>query len=130
MASHRQSCFHFKRVPSDIRHLCRWHHQHLSCAAVYIYQAFARSCGADQALSGALYRKVQALAPGNGIIAVHLEHIVLKLNLDQLLFRAFRFDTEHSVPIQAQVKQSLSSGHCRREIGTHHRFVLQGRFTG
>ena len=75
------------RFRLDIDHLGGRHHQHLACAAVNVHKAFSGSGGSNQSLSGTLHCKLQRFAPGNGVVSIYLEHVVLQRNLDKLLLR-------------------------------------------
>ena len=56
--------------------------KHFSGTPVHIDQSFPGSGRTDQRLAGALHGKLQCGTPGNGKIAVHLQHVVIQCNLD------------------------------------------------
>ena len=61
--------------------------QYSSRPAIHIHQSLSGCSGTYQRLSGAFDRKLQAAAPCNRHVAVHLQHIVVEINFYQLFLR-------------------------------------------
>ena len=70
------------QLPAHVLHRC---HNHPARASIGIDQAFAACRGSDQALAASLHGKFQAVGPGQGQIAVDFQHVVHKIDDDQLL---------------------------------------------
>ena len=85
-------------------------HEYSAGTAVNVDQALSGCCGTDQRLTGPFYSKVQTATPCDRHIAVHLEYVILQLNLYQFLFGTRRLQAKNAVPHDAEIEESFVAG--------------------
>lgn len=80
-------------------------HQNLSGPPVHIHKPLAACRRTDQCFGGALYRKLKALAPGDGKVSINLQLIILKFYFNKLFPRAVTFENRKTASDQAGIKK-------------------------
>ena len=83
--------------------------QYSSRLAIHVHQSLTGCSGTDQRLSGAFDRKLQAAAPCNRHVAVHLQYIVVEGDFHQFFLRTRRLQTQNSVSDNTQIEQPFVS---------------------
>ena len=84
--------------------------QYTSGTAIHIHKPLAGCCRTDQRLAGTLHGKLQASAPSDCHISVHLEHIVLQFDLHKLFLGTRRFQTQNTVSENTEIEKSFVPG--------------------
>lgn len=81
--------------------------------------------GANEGFARALHGKLQGGAPGDGVVSIDFQHIVLQADFHKLLLGALGLNAEDALPAEAQVEQALIASHCRGKGRTSHGLVLE-----